>query len=152
MNLYMKTFVLKRTEVKRQVHTIDASGQALGRLATQIVRFLRGKHRPDWTPHVDMADLIFIKNAARLRLSGDKLKTKFLFRHSGVLGNAKFIPYEKLMRDKPEEVLVQAVRGMLPKNRMRDKLMRKLRIYRGDIPTTPRPPTAPPAKEVPANG
>jgi large subunit ribosomal protein L13 len=120
----------KAAENKRWV-LIDAEGQTLGRLATKVATLLRGKHRPDWTPHVDCGDFVVIVNAGKVVLTGKKEEQKKYFRHSGYVGNMKEITAGKLLEIHPERVLEKAVRGMLPKNKLGRAVFKKLKIYSG---------------------
>ncbi len=123
---------VKKEEVKRNWYLIDAKNQILGRLASQIASLLQGKHRPDYAPHVDQADFFVIINVDKIRLTGKKLDQKLYRRHSGYMGGLKLKSARELLQQKPEQILYLAVKGMLPKNRMRDKLLKKLKIYAGE--------------------
>ena len=127
----MKTFSAKPAEVKREWHVIDASGKTLGRLASEIARRLRGKHKPIYTPHVDTGDYIIVVNASKIRVSGRKPTDKVYYRHTGYIGHMKSASFEELMAKKPERVLQLAVTGMLPKNPLGRAMAKKLKIYRG---------------------
>ena len=127
----MKTFVAKASEVERQWYVIDAEGQVLGRLASQVASMLRGKHKPTFTPHVDTGDYIIIVNAAKIRLTGKKLDQKFYTYHTGYPGGLKEVPYRRLMSRKPEFAFKEAVRGMLPKGPLGYAMLKKLRVYGG---------------------
>ena len=127
----MKTFSAKPAEVKREWHVIDASGKTLGRLASEIARRLRGKHKPIYTPHVDTGDYIIVVNASKIRVSGRKTTDKVYYRHTGYIGHMKSASFEELMAKKPERVLQLAVTGMLPKNPLGRAMAKKLKIYRG---------------------
>jgi large subunit ribosomal protein L13 len=117
------------TEIKW--HVVDANGKVLGRLATQIAMVLRGKHRPNFTPHADMGHRVAVVNAEKIIVTGNKAKQKTYFRYSGYPGGAKFRTFEEQMQKKPEEILRHAVKGMLPKNRLGRKLIKKLKIHVG---------------------
>ena len=110
---------------------VDADGAVLGRLATQVAARLRGKHNPMYTPHVDTGDSVVVINAAKIKLSGNKMDKKHYYRHSGYMGGLKSITARKLMEKKPEELVFHAVKGMLPKNRLGRKLFKKLKVYSG---------------------
>lgn len=114
--------------MERQTHTIDASGKALGRLATGIAVLLRGKHKPDFAPYKDIGDFVNVKNIAELKLTGKKLEKKVYYRHSGYPGGLKEIPLRKLFSKEPGEVLRKAVWGMLPKNKLRARQIKRLKI------------------------
>lgn len=127
----MKTFVGREAEVQKRWHLIDARGQVLGRLASQIALILRGKNKPIFTPHADVGDFVVVVNAGEVQLTGKKLDKKFYYRHSGYMGGLKSTTARKLLEKKPEEVLRLAVRGMLPKNSLGRRLLKKLKIYAG---------------------
>ena len=127
----MKTFSAKKEDVVQKWYLIDAENQVLGRLACRAAVILRGKHRPTFTSHLDMGDHVVIINADKIRVTGRKLQQRIYSRHSGYPGGLKQISLGKLLQQKPERVLYQAIWGMLPKNRLGRKLMRKVRIYAG---------------------
>ena len=127
----MKTFSAKPAEVRRDWYVVDADGRTLGRLATEIARRLRGKHKPEFTPHVDTGDYIVVINAEKIRVTGRKLKDKMYYRHTGYIGNLKSESLEQLLKRAPERVLTQAVKGMLPKNPLGRKMLGKLRVVAG---------------------
>jgi len=127
----MKTFSAKSEEVRRDWYVVDATDKTLGRLATELASRLRGKHKPIFTPHVDTGDHIVVVNAARIRVTGNKLKDKIYHHHTGYVGNLKSITLEKLMEKQPEQALTFAVKGMLPKNRLGREMIKKLRIFAG---------------------
>lgn len=127
----MKTFSAKPADVRRDWYVVDATGKTLGRLATEIARRLRGKHKPEYTPHVDTGDYIVVVNAAKLRVTGNKLKDKLYHRHTGYIGNLKTTSLEKLLDEKPERVIELAVKGMLPRGPLGRKMLGKLRVFAG---------------------
>jgi large subunit ribosomal protein L13 len=127
----MKTFSAKPAEVKRDWYVIDASDQVLGRLSTEIARRLRGKNKPEYTPHVDTGDYIIVVNAAKVRATGRKETDKFYYRTTGYVGNLKSISLEKLRKSAPERIVQIAVKGMLPKNPLGRAMFRKLKVYAG---------------------
>ncbi|MEQ6340821.1 MAG: 50S ribosomal protein L13 [Gammaproteobacteria bacterium] len=127
----MKTFSANPTTVRRDWYVVDASGKTLGRLATEIARRLRGKHKPEYTPHVDTGDYIVVVNAAKLHFTGNKLADKMYHKHTGFIGNLKTISLGKLMAKAPERVIETAVKGMLPKNPLGRAMYRKLKVYGG---------------------
>ncbi len=127
----MKTFSAKPSEVKRDWYLVDASGKTLGRLASEIARRLRGKHKPIYTPHVDTGDYIVVINAEKVRVSGNKASAKTYYRHTGYPGGIKSITFEKLIERAPERVIETAVKGMLPKNPLGRAMFRKLKVYAG---------------------
>ena len=116
---------------RREWYVVDATDKTLGRLATELAMRLRGKHKPIYTPHVDTGDHIVVVNASRIRVTGNKLKDKMYYRHTGYIGNLKSTNLEKLMEDSPEQALTFAVKGMLPKNRLGRAMLKKLRIFAG---------------------
>ncbi len=127
----MKTFSAKPETVRRDWFLVDADGKTLGRLATEIARRLRGKHKPEYTPHVDTGDYIVVVNADKIRVTGNKMKDKMYHHHTGYIGNLKSMSLEKLMDKAPERALQLAVKGMLPRNPLGRKMLGKLRIYAG---------------------
>jgi len=127
----MKTFSAKPEEVRRDWFVVDATDKTLGRLATELASRLRGKHKPEFTPHVDTGDYIVVVNAANIRVTGNKMKDKMYYRHTGYVGNLKSTSLEKLMEKSPEQVITLAVKGMLPKNRLGSAMLKKLRVFAG---------------------
>ena len=127
----MKTYSAKPAELRRDWYVVDAAGKTLGRLSTEIARRLRGKHKPEYTPHVDTGDYIVVVNAAKIRVTGNKLKDKMYHRHTGYIGNLKSVSLEKLLDETPERALEYAVKGMLPRGPLGRKMLSKLRVYRG---------------------
>ncbi len=127
----MKTYTAKAGEVEQGWYVVDAQGKVLGRLAVQIAARLRGKHKAQYTPHVDTGDYIVVVNASKLRVTGRKSERKLYYRHSGVPGNLKEIPFGKMQAAHPERVLEKAVKGMLPKGPLGYAMLRKLKVYAG---------------------
>jgi len=127
----MRTYVPKEGEISREWVVMDAADQVLGRLATEVARILRGKHKPDFTPHLDTGDFVVIVNAERVHLTGAKLDDKVYYRHSGRPGSLKSETARERLDKHPERVIQAAVWGMLPKNRLGRKLLRKLKVYSG---------------------
>jgi len=127
----MRTFMLRKEDVKRDWYVVDAAGKTLGRLASQIAIRLMGKHKPIYTPHVDTGDYIIVVNAEKIRLTGKKWDQKIYYRHSGYMGGLKSLTARKLWEKKPEELIRLAVKRMLPKNRLGRKMLKKLKIYAG---------------------
>jgi large subunit ribosomal protein L13 len=127
----MKTFSAKAHEVKRDWLVIDASGEVLGRLATEVARRLRGKHKAEYTPHVDTGDYIIVINAEKIRVTGRKFKEKVYYSHSGFPGGIKSISFDKLQKKDPTQIIERAVKGMLPKNPLGRDMYRKLKVYVG---------------------
>ena len=127
----MKTFSAKPAEVRRDWYVVDATGKTLGRLSTEIARRLRGKHKPEYTPHVDTGDYIVVVNAEKIRVTGNKLKDKIYHHHTGYIGNLKSVPLDKLLEQHPERALEKAVKGMLPRGPLGRKMFSKLRVFAG---------------------
>ncbi len=127
----MKTFSAKSHEVKRDWYVIDASDKILGRLATEIARRLRGKHKAEYTPHVDTGDYIVVTNAEKVAVTGRKFKDKMYYNHSGFPGGIKSMSFEKLQQHNPARIIERAVKGMLPRNPLGREMYRKLKIYVG---------------------
>jgi len=126
-----KTFSAKPETVKRDWFVVDATDKTLGRLATEIALRLRGKHKPEYTPHVDTGDYIVVVNAEKIRVSGNKAKDKMYYNHSGFPGGMKSINFDKLIQKDAPQVLERAVKGMLPKNPLGRAMYRKLKVYAG---------------------
>ncbi len=127
----MKTFVAKPETVKRDWYVVDAEGKTLGRLASEIALRLRGKHKPEYTPHVDCGDYIVVVNAEKIQVTGNKAEGKIYYSHSGFPGGLKSITFEKLIIRKPEMVIESAVRGMLPKGPLGRAMFRKMKVFVG---------------------
>jgi large subunit ribosomal protein L13 len=127
----MKTYSAKPAEVVRDWYVIDATDKVLGRLASEIARRLRGKHKPEYTPHVDTGDYIIVVNAEKISVTGNKRADKTYYWHTGYIGGIKSITLDKLLRKKPERVIEQAVKGMLPKNPLGRAMFRKLKVFAG---------------------
>ena len=127
----MKTFSAKNHDIDRNWYLVDAQNKTLGRLSTEIASRLRGKHKPEFTPHVDTGDYIVVINTNKIRVTGKKLQNKIYHRHTGYIGNLKSTKLETLMATAPEQVLKKAVKGMLPKNRLGRSMLRKLRVFAG---------------------
>lgn len=127
----MSTFMKKQEQVARKWYIVDAADKPLGRVATQVAMILMGKHRPDYTPHVDGGDGVIVLNAAKVVLTGDKLNKKFYRYHTGHIGGLKEISYKHMMADRPEMAMELAVKGMLPKNKIASKAITRLRVFSG---------------------
>ncbi|ABM04581.1 MAG: large subunit ribosomal protein L13 [Psychromonas sp.] len=127
----MKTFVAKPAEVKRDWFVVDAEGKTLGRLATEIALRLRGKHKAEYTPHVDTGDYIIVINAEKITVTGNKAKGKIYYHHTGFIGGIKAISFEDLIKRAPERVIEKAVKGMLPRGPLGRAMYRKLKVYAG---------------------
>jgi large subunit ribosomal protein L13 len=125
----MRTFTPKAEDVEHRWWLVDAEDKPLGRLATEVARVLRGKHKPIFTPHLDTGDHVVVINARKVRLTGKKPETKTYFRHSGYMGHEKHIPFRRMIETQPERVVELAVKGMLPKNALGKNLGKKLKVY-----------------------
>ena len=128
----MKTYTVGTKDIERGWYLVNAEGKTLGRLASEIANVLRGKHKPIYTPHLDCGDYVIVINADKVRVTGRKLDQKVYYHHSGYPGGIKSISLRDQLRKHPERVLQAAVRGMLPKNALGRKMMRKLKVYAGD--------------------
>ena len=127
----MKTYMAHAETVERKWYVVDAEGVALGRLATRVASILRGKNKPTFTPNVDTGDFVIVINTDKVVLTGKKLEDKFYRYHSGYIGGLKEIPYKKLMAEKSDLAVYEAVKGMLPKNSLGRVMLKKLRVYKG---------------------
>ena len=128
----MSTFMAKAETIERKWYVIDAAGKPLGHTAVKAANILRGKHRPEFTPHADCGEFVIIVNAAKATLSGKKLEQKYYYRHSGYIGGLKEVQYKKLMSTRPELAMELAVKGMLPHNSLGDKAFTRLHVYAGE--------------------
>ena len=128
----MSTFMAKAETIERRWFVIDAAGQPLGRTAVKAANILRGKHRPEFTPHADCGEFVIIVNASKAVLTGKKLEQKYFYRHSGYIGGMKSIQYKKLMAEKPEFAMEAAVKGMLPHNSLGRAAANRLKVYSGE--------------------
>ena len=127
----MRTYTPKAGEIERRWWLVDAADKPLGRLATEIARVLRGKHKPMYTPHLDTGDHVVVVNAERVRLTGRKADQKTYFRHSGYMGGEQHIPFRRMLASHPERIIELAVKGMLPKNALGREMKSKLKVYAG---------------------
>lgn len=127
----MKTFSAKPAEVKRDWYVVDAADKTLGRLSAEIAHRLRGKHKPEYTPHVDTGDYIVVVNAEKVRVTGNKEKDKMYHRHTGYIGNLKSVSLSKLRATHPERIIETAVKGMLPRNTLGRQMFKKLKVFSG---------------------
>jgi len=127
----MKTYTAKPSDIKQDWFVVDASGKTLGRLATEIARRLRGKHKPEYTPHMDTGDYIVVINAKEIKVTGNKTTDKIYYRHTGFPGGLKSITFDKLIEKKPEMIIEKAVKGMLPRGPLGREMYRKLKVYPG---------------------
>jgi len=128
----VKTYTAKPADIEREWFLVNAEGKTLGRLASEIAKILRGKHKPIYTPHLDCGDYVIVVNAEKVQVTGRKLDQKMYYRHSGYPGGLKSISLRNQLQKHPERVLEAAVRGMLPKNRLGRKMFKKLKVYAGD--------------------
>ena len=142
----MKTFSAKAEEINREWFLVDAEGKTLGRMASEIALRLRGKHKPEFTPHVDTGDYIVVVNADKVAVTGNKLNDKMYHHHTGFVGNLKSISLKDLLEKHPERVIEKAVKGMLPKNTLGRQMYRKLKVYAG--PAHPHEAQEPKALEI----
>lgn len=126
-----KTFVTKQKDVQREWFVVDAAGQTLGRLATQVADVLHGKHKPIYSPSVDVGDYVIVVNAEKIHVTGRKLDQKIYYRHTGYPGGLKEITLRNQLQKHPTRVIMRAVRGMLPKNRLGRRMLKKLKVYAG---------------------
>ncbi len=127
----MKSYMAKPNEIERKWYVVDAEGKTLGRLASEVAKLLRGKHKPIFTPHVDTGDHVIVINCSKVVLTGKKLDQKLYRRHSGYPGGLKEVPYRSFMKDNSEKAVYLAVKGMLPKNKLGRKSIKKLKLYAG---------------------
>ena len=127
----MKTYMAHAETVERKWYVVDAAGLPLGRLATRVAAVLRGKHKPTYTPNVDTGDFVIVINTDKVVLTGNKLEDKMYRYHTGYIGNLKEIPYKKMMAEKSDLAVYEAIKGMLPKNSLGRQMLKKLRVYKG---------------------
>lgn len=127
----MSSYVQKPYEVERKWYLVDATDKTLGRLSSKIASMLRGKHKPIFTPHVDCGDYVVVIHAEKVKVTGKKLEDKEYKRHSGYPGGLKTVTLEKMLEEKPEDVMIHAVKGMLPKGKLGRQMLKKLRVYKG---------------------
>jgi large subunit ribosomal protein L13 len=129
--MQQRTFMAKEADLERTWYVIDAAGQRLGRLASQVAHVLRGKHKPEYTPHIDCGDYVIVINADKVELSGNKLEKKIYYRHSQHPGGLKATPASDMLAKHPEKMIELAVRGMLPRNSLGRRQLKKLKVYAG---------------------
>jgi large subunit ribosomal protein L13 len=127
----MKTYSLKKGEIDKAWHVLDASGQTLGRLSTEVAALLMGKHKPTYSPHLDMGDYVIVVNADKIRVTGKKLEDKIYYRHTGYVGGLKETTLADMLRRRPQQVVERAVKGMLPRNKLARHLLGHLKVYAG---------------------
>ncbi|MFC1905714.1 50S ribosomal protein L13 [Chloroflexota bacterium] len=128
----MKTYATKAKDIEHGWHVVDASEKTLGRLAAQVARLLIGKHKPNYAPYLDCGDYVVVLNASKIKLSGNKAGQKTYYRHSGYPGGLKAVGFEKMLQIHPDRVINNAVKGMLPHNRLGDAMLKKLKVYADD--------------------
>lgn len=126
-----RTYVTKPEDIQRNWYVVDASGQTLGRLASEIAQVVRGKHKPVYSPSIDVGDYVIVVNAERVHVTGHKLDQKIYYRHSGYPGGLKEVPLRRMLEEHPTRVITRAVKGMLPKSRLGRKMLKKLKVYAG---------------------
>jgi large subunit ribosomal protein L13 len=143
----VRTYSPKAAEITRSWYVVDAEGLVLGRMATEVARVLRGKHKPTFAPHIDTGDHVIVVNAAKVVLTSNKGEKELVYRHSGYPGGLKAVRHGDLLASKPEEAVRMAVRGMLPKNRLGRSMLRKLKVYAG--PTHPHAGQQPAPRDIP---
>ncbi len=127
----MKTYMAKPNEIQRKWFIVDAEGKTLGRLSSEIAKILRGKHKPEFTPHIDTGDFVIVVNAEKIEVTGKKLDKEFYRYHTGYPGGLREISYRRMRDEKPEMFIRNAVKGMLPKNRLGRQMIKKLKVYAG---------------------
>lgn len=127
----MKTYSVKQRDIKREWYLVDASGKVLGRLASRVASILKGKHKPTYSPHLDVGDHVIIINADKIKVTGKKFHQKMYYHHTGYPGGLRSVSFRKIFQEKPERILYHAIWGMLPHNRLGRKMIKKLRIYAG---------------------
>jgi large subunit ribosomal protein L13 len=127
----MRTYFIKESEIKKKWYVVDADGEVLGRLTSNIASILRGKHKPTFTPHADMGDNVIVVNAEKVRLTGKKAANKVYYRHTGYHGGIKATSFSDMIKNKPERVIEIAVKGMLPHNRLGRAIIKHLKVYKG---------------------
>jgi large subunit ribosomal protein L13 len=126
------TFVVKAGEIERRWYVVDAQGKTLGRLATKIAHILRGKHKPSFSPHLDVGDFVIVVNAEKIRVTGNKLAAKMYYHYTGYFGGLRSVVLSDQLQRHPDRVIIHAVKGMLPKNHLGRAMLRKLKVYKGD--------------------
>lgn len=131
--MIIKTYSIKASDIQRKWHFVDAEGQILGRMATQIAGLLMGKHKPMFCRNMDVGDSVVVVNAAKVRVTGKKMQQKKYYRHSGYPGGLKTVTLEKMMQTHPTRVIEYAVKGMLPRNKLNANMLRRLRVYADDV-------------------
>ncbi len=130
---HSSTNKLSAKDIKREKHVIDANGKILGRLATEVARFLMGKNKPNYVPYLDIGDYVTVTNASSIKVTGKKAQDKNYFRHSGYPGGLKVESFENLLKRRPEYLIEHAIRGMLPKSKLGSQMIKKLKVYKGEV-------------------
>jgi large subunit ribosomal protein L13 len=147
----MKTYSTKISDIEREWHVIDASDEVLGRLSTRIANLLMGKHKPLFCRNLDVGDFVVVINADKIRVTGNKIKQKMYYRHSGYPGGLKTVSLERMMQTHPTRVIEHAVKGMLPRNKLNARMMKRLKVYTGDTHPHQGQVTVTPVKETAEN-
>jgi large subunit ribosomal protein L13 len=132
---YFKTYSAKPDDIEKKWVLVDAEGQTLGRLASRVAHILRGKHKPEFTPHMDTGDNVIVINAEKIQLSGKKMTDKQYFRHTGYPGGERFTTPQEILEKKPSDVVFRAVKGMIPRNKLGRKILGNLRVFAGPVHT-----------------
>lgn len=130
---HSSTNKLSAKDIKREKHVIDANGKILGRLASEVARFLMGKNKPSYVPYLDIGDYVTVTNASGIKVTGKKAEDKNYFRHSGYPGGLKVESFEELLKRRPEYLIEHAIRGMLPKSKLGNQMIKKLKVYKGEV-------------------
>jgi len=129
----MKTYSIKVSEIEKNWHIVDATNKTLGRLSSSVSQILKGKHKPTYTPHMDMGDFVIVINASKIRITGKKETQKKYFSHSGYPGGTKFVDFQSLRKNNPEKIIENAIKGMIPHNSLGKKMLKNLKIYNDSI-------------------
>jgi len=127
----MKTVMANSETIERKWFVVDAEGQTLGRFASEVAKILKGKHKPEYTPHVDCGDYVIVLNCGKIKVTGNKATQKVYRHHTGWVGNLKEIPYQEMLQKHPDRIIIHAVKGMLPKNSLGRQMIKKLKVYTG---------------------
>ncbi len=127
----MKTVMANSETIERKWFIVDAEGQTLGRFASEVAKILKGKHKPEYTPHVDCGDYVIVLNCGKIKVTGNKATQKVYRHHTGWVGNLKEIPYQEMLKKHPDRIIIHAIKGMLPKNSLGRQMIKKLKVYTG---------------------
>ncbi|MCK5758651.1 MAG: 50S ribosomal protein L13 [Clostridiales bacterium] len=127
----MKTVMANSETIERKWFVVDAEGQTLGRFASEVAKILKGKHKPEYTPHVDCGDYVIVLNCGKIKVTGNKATQKVYRHHTGWVGNLKEVPYQEMLKKHPDRIITHAVKGMLPKNSLGRQMIKKLKVYTG---------------------